>query len=208
MLRSYQLFAFLLAIVSGCPAANAGEILFETRTTTTVVSPWDALASWHAQTSSVTSTSLAQFTDINMSRSHQHSRLQLVFETADFTTLEFEFGLDAGLGAALYVNGDEQSATSEDLWWGNNWDAKDELLQLAGMAFTSGRHTIDLYWAENCCAGGQSGRFRAGDGQWQALSSANLARLAVPEPGTTVLLLVGLASLFAAKHGRHIHALS
>lgn len=202
MLRGYHLPVFLLAIVASCPSANAGEILLETRATTTIVSPWDALASWHAQSSAVTSTALAEFTDIGLTGSHHHSRLTLIFDTADYTPLEFEFGLDAGFGAALYVNGDQQSATNNNLWWDNNWNATDQLLRLASTVFMRGRHTIELYWAEDCCAGAQSGRFRAGSSEWQALTTANLQQVTVAEPGTLALLCAGIVSLSAGVRRR------
>ncbi|MFK7888420.1 MAG: CCXG family PEP-CTERM protein [Gammaproteobacteria bacterium] len=192
--------SILLSAVMVSGAANAGEIIFETRATNNEVMPWDALGSWQAQSSPVTASELLEFTNVFTPGSQRHSRLQLQFDATGADLWEFEFGLDAGFGAAIYLNDELATSNGADLWWGYNWNASDQLLRLSSNLFMDGINTIDVYWAENCCAGGQSGRFRTDSGSWRALSTANLNQVA--EPGSIALLTAGLGGLVAARRQR------
>ena len=58
-----------------------------------------------------------------------------------------------------------------------------------------GTHTLDVYWAENCCNGYNSGRFSTDGQTWQTLTVANLNAAAVSEPSIIALFGLGLVGL-------------
>jgi hypothetical protein len=112
----------------------------------------------------------------------------------------FEIAPDAGFGGALYMNDTLVQANASDLWWGFNWNAANEMLTSDGASFTLGTNVLDVYWAEGCCNGGQSGRFSIDGGQnWMNLSVDNLKSTAVPEPGMLLILSSGLLGLALAR---------
>jgi MSHA biogenesis protein MshQ len=74
------------------------------------------------------------------------------------------YGSDFGGGGGLYVNGiplEEQ--WSDDLWWDNNWNASNEVLQ-GTIELTAGYHKLEVIGQEGCCDGGITVQFqRPGD---------------------------------------------
>ena len=110
---------------------------------------------------------------------------------------------DAGYGGALYVNDMLVDHTASDLWWGYQWNRGGELLEASGIDLTQGLNTIDVFWAEGCCNGRQSGRFTMDGGNgWLELSVDNLEAVSVPEPGTSALVALGLAGLAWSRRRR------
>ena len=112
----------------------------------------------------------------------------------------FEFAPDAGFGGAIYFDGSEVASDTSNLWWGNNWNNTNEILDTSITGLLAGAHTLDVYWAENCCNGGQSARFSVDAGQsWMSLSVDNIDAASVPEPGSLALFGLGLAGLVVTR---------
>jgi hypothetical protein len=125
--------------------------------------------------------------------SNYHSHLQVEFDANDTQNWIFQIAPDAGYGGALYMNNVLVQSNSTDLWWGFNWNAAGEMLASTGAQLMMGTNVLDLFWAEGCCNGGQSGRFSINGGQdWMSLSVDNLNSTSVPEPGILLLLSIGL----------------
>ncbi len=188
--------------VAGLMTSNAMAtyITYETRNTNAGVNQSDYRASWNIQTSSISSTNLGQFTNRPAPGSHFHSHLQVEFDVNAAQDWIFEIAPDAGYGGALYMNDTQVQNRATDLWWGFNWNAANEMLTSNGASFTLGANVLDVYWAEACCNGGQSGRFSINGGQnWMNLSVDNLNSTAVPEPGMLLLLSSGLFGLALAR---------
>ena len=112
----------------------------------------------------------------------------------------FQFSPDAGLGGEIYFDGNLVERDTSNLWWGYSWNRSSELLSVLLDDVNSGSHVLDVYWAENCCNGGQSGRFSTDNGSsWLALSTDNLDAVGVPEPGSLLLLSLGIAGLTISR---------
>jgi hypothetical protein len=64
---------------------------------------------------------------------------------------DFEFGVDFGLGGAVFVDGKWVTSRTDDLWWAGNWGSADVLKfnvsSKAGLTF------IEVYGGEGCCDG-------------------------------------------------------
>ncbi|MFK8028668.1 MAG: CCXG family PEP-CTERM protein [Gammaproteobacteria bacterium] len=192
--------------VAGLVASDAlaAYITYETRHTNNGVNTSDYLASWNQQTSTVNTSSLPNFNSRRVGSRNSHSHLQVEFTTNLIQDLVFEFAPDAGLGGAIYVNNDLVQRRAADLWWGYNWNRTNEILSSNGTDFSMGTNVIDLYWAERCCDGRQSGRFSLNGGQdWMSLSVANLASMPVPEPGILVLIAGGMVGLGLARRRKN-----
>lgn len=175
--------------------ANASVINFEVRDfQTTNFNNSDYEQSWLDHTSTITSTSLSEFTGI-YSGNNSLSHLSVDFDLGSVDSIGFQFGLDGGFGASLYFDGSVLSSDTTNLWWGYNWGNGDVLTANIS-SLSSGGSELDLYWAENCCNGYNAGRFTVDDGQtWQTLSVANLDAAAVPEPLVIALFGAGLVGL-------------
>ncbi len=174
--------------------ASATMILYETRNNTTAVNSADYRASWNTQTSAINSAVLDAFDRDTAPGSYFHSHLRVEFDWLDASQdWLFQFAPDAGFGGAIYANGALVEANSTDLWWGYRWGNAHDILEATSADFALGANVLDLYWAEACCNGGQSGRFSVNGGaDWMTLSVANLQSVAVPEPGMLSLMAGGL----------------
>ncbi len=185
-------------------SAMATYITYETRHTNSGVNQADYQASWNAQTSAIGATNLNAFNNRYAPGSHYHSHLQVEFDANAAQNWIFEIAPDAGYGGALYMNNALVQHRATDLWWGYNW-AANELLSSDGAQIITGTNILDVYWAEACCNGGQSGRFSIDGGQnWMALTVDNLNNMAVPEPGILLLLSSGLLGLALSRRKARI----
>jgi PEP-CTERM motif len=191
-----------LGLLAVCASAQAAVIEYSTRALTSGVDRSNYMASFNAQTSAITTSNLAAFTNID-SGNNTFSRLRISFTVSgvyEGSTFGFQIAPDAGFGGELYLNGTRVDYDSSDLWWGLDWTRLSELLAVSGRTNFTGDHVLEGFWAEGCCSGPQSARFTTNNGaSYQAMSVANLDRLAVPEPGTLAIVGLGLAALGAVR---------
>ena len=179
-------------------SAHSAVMTVETRNITNGINNTDFITTWNNQTSSINTTSLAEFSNY-FAGNNTISHLSIDFTAAVTGNWGIDAGLDAGYGAALFVDGNLIENRTDNLWWSYNWNNSDVLSGTSGISL--GSHTIDLYWAENCCNGYNSGRFTTDNGvSWQTLSVQNIDNAtAVSEPGTLALLGLGLLGLARAR---------
>ncbi len=197
-----RLLPLTLGALLSATAAQASVIEYSTRDIVAGVSTSDYRASYNAQTSAVTTQNLAAFTSVS-GGNNKFSYLSINFTVSGAyaaSTFAFQIAPDAGFGGALYLDGLLVDVDTSDLWWGLNWASISELLTVSGRTSFVGVHTLEAYWAEGCCAGPQSARFSTDNGAtYQAMTVANLDRLAVPEPGTLAIVGLGLAAAGAFR---------
>lgn len=120
--------------------------------------------------------------------------------TMDFTvdpnragTWSFRFGVDFGRGGALFLDGQAVAFRNTDLWWGSNWNATAQLLQVT-RTLNAGHHRLVLYGLEGCCDGGFTGQFTA-PGITAFTTFARTDGLPVSEPAGLAVLGAGLLGL-------------
>jgi hypothetical protein len=172
--------------------ANAALINLETRVLEFASISPDYLTSWNNHSSAITTTSLSGFTNVDTGN-NIFAHLEISFDLGTVDSISFDFGLDAGYGAAVYVDGSLATQNDNNLWWAGNYN---NALTTTIDPLALGTHTVDLYWGENGNSGGQSIRFTTDGGStYQNLSTANLDASAVPEPSALALMGLGLFSL-------------
>jgi MSHA biogenesis protein MshQ len=114
---------------------------------------------------------ITDFTSINNASQFGQNENFIAFSETYFNVDSSEtgvwgirYGSDFGGGGGLYVNGiplEEQ--WSDDLWWGDNWNASNEVLQ-GTIELTAGYHKLEVIGQEGCCDGGITVQFqRPGD---------------------------------------------
>jgi hypothetical protein len=195
MKRQLQSIAFLFALL-GLVGVNAATITYQTRNINAGVNNSDYKASWHSQTSGVTTGTLTDF-DMIWGGNNTFSHLAVNFSSG-LSQLSFQLAVDAGYGGALYLDNVLVAKETKDLWWGYNWNNTSQLLSSYANTLSSGNHVLEAFWAEGCCNGANSGRFsQDGGANWQKLSATNLDALApVPVPAAVWLFGSALLGLF------------
>lgn len=187
--------------------STPSSITYEQRATDSGVNTGDYRQSWNNQGSTIYTSDLDEFTNIRTyNNRNQHSHLNINFDVSDSSSgmdWWFQFSPDAGHGGAVYFDGLLVDKDTNDLWWSGQWNRTNELLTAYIDDLGAGTHSIDMYWAENCCNGGQSGRFSVDNGaNWYALTTENLDTVGVSEPGSLALLGLGLMGLAAVRKKR------
>ncbi len=177
-----------------CFNVNATLITLETRTIDTAVNTSDFANSWLSQGTSITSIEPTEFTLFKSGRnSFTHLKIDLSLEKNNVNWV-FELGLDAGLGAAFYLDSQLVSSRTDDLWWQHNWNHSD-VFSVSLNNLTPNNTVLDIYWAERCCNGASSIRFKDASQPWKTLSVDNLVAASVPEPTTVMILGLGILAL-------------
>lgn len=164
----------------------------------------DYAQSWLNHTTSISTTNLAQFTNIQTG-DDSFNLLTVDFDFGARDAVTAQFGLDSGLGVAVYLDGNFLQKDTSDNWWASNFNNA-ETVDVDGLGGNS--HKLEVYWAEQCCNGSQSGRMSLdGGSSWQDLSVANLDAAyvkpsAIPEPSIIALFGLGLVGLGFARRRR------
>lgn len=192
-----------LALMGAIPVSNAlaASVVYETRQINAGVNNTDYRASWNAQSTAITTQTLADFNGATIpGASGGFSHLAIAFSAAAGSQWGFQLAPDAGHGGALYLNGALLDRDTNDLWWSGNWSATAEILSAAGLTLTAGNHLLEGYWAEGCCDGAQGARFTTDGSHWQ--STQSLAN-PVPIPAAVWLFGSSLAGLMGLAHRRN-----
>ncbi len=177
---------------------NASLISIDSRSVVNTIDNTDFATSWTDQASTITHTDLDIFNRYR-SGSHTINLLTIDFNMASTGSWGFDLGLDAGYGAAFYLDNNLVSNRTDDLWWSYNWNHSD-VMHVLDNTLASGNHTIEIYWAEKCCNGASSAKFTADGSNWLALSTENIdAASSVPEPGSIALLCIGLVGFSLSR---------
>lgn len=177
---------------------NASLITHETRSLNTSIASnglnsSNFKASWDALTSSIKSTNITNFKLIK-TKKHTFNHLRIDLSLVTNKDWSFDFAVDSSYGAAVYLDDSLVHYRTDDLWWGYNWNSKG-VFKSKFSGLTSSNRYIDLYWAEKCCGGKSSIRFKDGTGKWLDLTVANLTAASIPEPTSLALMGLGLLGL-------------
>lgn len=200
-------------------SAHAIPIQLDFASTTYQVQAGDTYADLLAAHLAATPESSTSIDDIsNIDSASYASGLNRDYSTLIHTTLSitvsgqytFEIGTDWGRGGGFLVRDEtndvvlDEFVTDDDIWWNYDWNNPDVLS--TSVALTAG-DTYSLQWLgfEGCCAGAVTIRFTFDDGGGgppvtQTLTSTTAAPyVSNPEPGTGILVGLGLAGLAAAR---------
>jgi hypothetical protein len=154
------LSALVLSVCS-LSTAMAAPAVYQTRQIDSGVNSSDYKASWNAQTSTITTQNLADFNGaVILDGSNWvyggFSHLKIDFSTpVAGATWNFRLAPDAGLGGAIYLDGQQIDTKTYDLWWGGDWNANSQIFSGSQLLAAAGNHSFEGYWAEACCNGGQ-----------------------------------------------------
>ena len=207
--------ALLLGLSIFCSSSYAANIRYETRDIDKNFSNKDFLGTWKSMTNDIRSITLDSFTNIK-SGNKRLSLLTINFDLTQNDNWSIKAGLDAGYGAAIYVNDIMVDERLSDLWWRHQWDHK-SVFSVDNIDLTAGLNTIKTLWAEDCCNGSSSIRFSNNSREMVMLTTENLAAAeqtnlaeaklrtqnlivaSVPEPSTLAIFTLGIMGLASRR---------
>ena len=186
----------VLCFVTFSMSLHASVITYEKQGFIGNFSNADLKTKWYELGQVDSSTSLDKF-DRVFSGNYTFSHLVIDIDMKEKSTWTLEAGLDAGLGAQVYIDDVSVFKDNSNFWWSYNWNHPD-VIRLEDIELTLGVHKIELFWLENCCNGYNSVRFTDQSRDVTSLLSLGAIELAqgktsVPEPHMHVVM--GLALL-------------
>ena len=187
--------AALLALWLFSANSFATIITFDTKVIDEPITRGDLKTDFDTNTNSIYSRVINDFNLVGIGRDRiGHVNISFDMHFENIWTLDF--GLDAGYGAELYVDGALVLSRTDDLWWSRNWNKSTDVFSLTDYTFTPGSHNIDLYFAEGCCDGASSIRITNHFLQnVSTLNTASLQAATVPEPQSLMLFAMAILGL-------------
>ena len=196
--RRYSMFkqisSLVLALVLVSSNAFAGLITFDTKAIDGPITRGDLRNDYENNGNAFTSREIDDFSLIGIGR-NSIGHVNISFDMQFTNTWTLDFGLDAGYGAEVYVDGVLVVSRTDDLWWRRDWTNSDTF-SLTDYTFGPGSHNIDLYFAESCCDGLSSIRLTNSFTQnVSILTNSTLQAATVPEPESIMLFAMALFGL-------------
>ncbi|REL25730.1 hypothetical protein DXX93_03620 [Thalassotalea euphylliae] len=178
--------------------ANAALITYKTQGFSGNFSNADLKTQWSSLSGVVNSQTLSDFEQV-WAGNQTFSYLSVEFSLVTDRVWTLEAGLDAGLGAQVYLDGHAIYKDSSNLWWAYNWSHGD-IIKLDNLNLNQGGHQLEVFWLENCCNGFNSVRFTdQRSGVTSSLSLNALQTFEVPNPSSILLLGLALVGMFSAN---------
>ncbi|REL30573.1 CCXG family PEP-CTERM protein [Thalassotalea euphylliae] len=198
---SNMLLGLILCCCSVSLKTQAALITYETQGFTGNFSSLDLKTIWLNLDGDINSQSLDEFERV-WSGNQTFSHLTIELNLAEDTIWTLQAGLDAGLGAQVYVDGISIFKDSTDLWWAYNWNHSDTV-KIENLSLSQGLHQLEFYWLENCCNGFNSIRFtEQSSGITSVLNRAALSSFEIPNPVSVSLFGLALVGLFFTSFKR------
>lgn len=182
----HKLNSLLGLFLAASFSANAAIITIESVDIATNFNHSDLQAYWNG----ISPTSSQNVTDLSglffNGRSNNNTLYKLTADFSSANPLEVTLlaGLDAGLGAEIFVNNVLTVDDNSNIWWSRNWSSAD-VIGVEDILFGAGMNTIELYWGENGNSGGNS----------FSIVESELATVEASSPTIAVLFGLGLAGL-------------
>jgi len=213
--RAVLALASLVGFVATAPTASALSFQADFTRTPYQVQPGDTYADLlaaHQAGTFLTSVGLPALTGVSAQVEAGVTTDYSILMTADLGIAvagqyTFQVGADWGRGGGVALI-DASSGTvldelvrTDDIWWNNDWGNADVFTTVVDLTAGS---DYQLAWLgfEGCCGGVTSVRFAYEGGAFQDLDTPNATPyVSTPEPGTGVLLAVGLGMLGAWARG-------
>lgn len=127
-------------------------------------------------------------------------------------TYEFRMGTDWGRGGVSVIidNADgsivDQFVITQNVWRNNNWNDPDVFSSVVTLDAGSS-YTLGWVGFEDCCGGSASIRFSYNGGAFSSFTESGIAPfVSNPEPGTGLLVALGLGMMSGARRRRQPNA--
>ncbi len=135
-------------------------------------------------------------------------RVTTQFDLVDGGNYRFQAGADWGRGGGVILTNLSDGTrlltdlTAEDVWWNRNWNNRDVFI--SEFDLDPGRYALTWIGFEGCCAGETTVRYSFNGADFSDFTAQNFEQhVSVPEPGTLVLLTMGLVGfvILRRRHG-------